>query len=293
MNLLITGANGMLGRSVQKTARLKYKNYNLFTTDVKNLDITDAAQLQSFFEQNKINCIINCAAYTNVDACEKNEETAYKINADGAANLAVMSEKYKCRIIHISTDYVYNSDSLEPLAEDAELDPVSVYGKSKLAGERKVMEISKEHFIIRASWMFGYYGENFMGWVLTSAKNKTPLKLITDNYGSPTYSIRLAEVIFEVLKTEKFGIYNFCNSGYTNWYEFGKFIIDNSGFKNEIIPITAAELKRPAQRPRFSAMKTDKIQNALNFQIPDWRADAQICIKKLNNSLYSKAAFNE
>ena len=280
MNILLTGANGMLGRSVQNIARLRYKKYNVFVTDVKNLDITDYDQLAYFFSGNSIDWIINCAAYTNVDACENNYALANKINADGPANLAAMADKHNCKFVHISTDYVYNSDSLKSLDEDAKLNPISAYGRSKLNGEFNVMQKCRNYFILRSSWMFGYYGENFLRWIITNAKNNIPLKLITDNYGNPTYSIRLAEVILKVLDTENYGIYNFCNDEYTNWYEFGKYIVEAAGLKTELVSIKASDLGRPAARPKYSAMNTSKIKRVFNISIPDWRDDVEACLKK-------------
>ncbi|MBP7653770.1 dTDP-4-dehydrorhamnose reductase [Candidatus Dependentiae bacterium] len=279
MNILVTGANGMLGSSLKEESH-NYKNFKVYFTDVKKIDITDKDQVSRFIEDYQIKAIINCAAYTNVDACEKNSDLAKQINAEGPGVLAEVCRKYFIKLCHISTDYVYSSSILEPLDETAQLKPLSVYGKTKLLGENKICDKMDRYFILRAAWMFGCYGENFFKWVYNTVKNKNQIKLIIDHYGNPTYSNTLANIIFHIIKTDKFGIYNASNNGYTNWYNFGKHIIDSADLEANIKKITGAELKLPAKRPQFSVMNINKLISTFHINIELWQDAVVECLKR-------------
>ncbi|HPN31294.1 MAG TPA: dTDP-4-dehydrorhamnose reductase [bacterium] len=278
MNILVTGANGMLGTSLKEVSK-NHKNFKVFFTDIKRLNITDKEQISRFVDEHQIKAIINCAAYTNVDGCEKNPDTAKTINAEGPAVLSEVCRKYFVKLCHISTDYVYNCPILEPVDETAQVKPINVYGKTKLLGENNICDKMDRYFILRTAWMFGCYGENFFKWVYNTVKHKSPIKLIIDHYGNPTYSNTLANIIYQIIKTDKFGIYNASNNGYTNWYNFGKCIIDGSGFESNIKKITGAELKLPAKRPQFSAMNITKLISTFHLNIEIWQDAVAECLK--------------
>jgi dTDP-4-dehydrorhamnose reductase len=279
MKILLTGGNGMLGSSVKELS--DKKNIEFYSTDVKDLDITDINQIESFINKFEIDIIINCAAYANVDGCEKNKELAYRVNSEGPRNLAELSEKYKLKLCHISTDYVYDCSSRQPLKETDNLNPLSTYGKSKLSGERNIQEKCDNFYILRTSWMFGYYGENFLKWIVKSSKNQNILNLISDVYGNPTYSMILSNIILKLVQTEYYNIYNVSNSGKATWYEFGEYIVKNCGYETKLQKVLNKELIRPAIRPDYSVMDISRIKTVLKTFIPDWRESVLDCLSHI------------
>lgn len=284
-NVLVTGANGQLGQELQQMAKKMNTPFRFIYTDTDALDITDLAQVQHFVEENSIEYIINCAAYTAVDNAESDEETAYKVNALGAENLA----KSGAKIIHISTDYVFDGTANTPYKEDAPVNPLSVYGKSKLKGEQVIREFANDWIIIRTAWLYSEFGNNFVKTMLRLMNEREELNVVADQHGTPTYATDLAEMILVILESDewKTGIYHFSNLGETTWFGFTEKIKELSGNKTcALRPITTDEYETAAVRPMYSVLDKSKIQSAFNVVIAQWENGLERCIGKLLISNY-------
>lgn len=255
MKILITGSNGMLGHDLTEILK---DNHELILTTSKTLDITDKNHVIEFICENKPDIVINAAAYTNVDGCEENQETAYSINGDGVRNLAMGCSKIDCPLVHISTDYVFNGKNTKPWVEDDEMGPISIYGKSKLKGEEAILEILDKFFIIRTAWLYGIYGGNFPKTMLELAKNHSEITVVYDEVGTPTYTLDLAKAISKLIETDYYGIYHITNSGSCSWCEFARYIFEIADKDVKVIPVTASEFARPAPRPHYSVLENRK-----------------------------------
>ncbi|MBQ6512941.1 dTDP-4-dehydrorhamnose reductase [Methanobrevibacter sp.] len=255
MKILITGSNGMLGNDLIEVLK---DNHELILTTSKSLDITDKTHVVDFICENKPDIVINSAAYTNVDGCEENQETAFMINGEGVKNLALGCSKINCPLVHISTDYVFNGENTVPWVEDDETGPISVYGKSKLKGEEAILEILDKFFIIRTAWLYGLNGGNFPKTMLELAKNHSEITVVYDEVGTPTYTLDLAEAISQLIETDYYGIYHITNSGSCSWCEFAKYIFNVAEKNVKVIPVTASEFARPAPRPHYSVLENKK-----------------------------------
>ncbi len=255
MKILITGSNGMLGHDLIEVLK---DNHDLILTTSKTLDITDKDHVIEFICENKPDIVINSAAYTNVDGCEENQETAYNINGEGVRNLAIGCSKVDCPLVHISTDYVFNGENTRPWVEDDEIGPISVYGKSKLKGEEAILEILDKFFIIRTAWLYGINGGNFPKTMLELAENHPEITVVYDEVGTPTYTPDLAQAISQLIETDYYGIYHITNSGSCSWCEFARYIFDVAGKDVKVIPVTASEFARPAPRPHYSVLENKK-----------------------------------
>ena len=255
MKILITGSSGMLGHDLIEILK---DNHELILTSSKTLDITDNNRVIEFICENKPDIVINSAAYTNVDGCEENQETAYSINGDGVRNLAIGCSKIDCPLVHISTDYVFNGENTRPWVEDDEIGPISVYGKSKLKGEEAILEILDKFFIIRTAWLYGINGGNFPKTMLELAKNHSEITVVYDEVGTPTYTPDLAKAISQLIDTDYYGIYHITNSGSCSWCEFARYIFEVADKDVKVIPVTASEFARPAPRPHYSVLENKK-----------------------------------
>lgn len=255
MKILITGSNGMLGHDLIEVLK---DNHELILTTSKTLDITDKNHVIEFIGENKPDIVINSAAYTNVDGCEENQETAYSINGDGVRNLAEGCSKIDCPLVHVSTDYVFNGENTKPWVEDDEIGPISVYGKSKLKGEEAILETLDKFFIIRTAWLYGINGGNFPKTMLELAKNHSEITVVYDEVGTPTYTLDLAKAISELIGTDYYGIYHITNSGSCSWCEFARYIFEIADKDVKVIPVTASEFARPAPRPHYSVLENKK-----------------------------------
>ena len=255
MKILITGSNGMLGQDLRKVLDEKHE---LICTTSKTLDITDKNQTIEVIKTFNPDIVINSAAYTDVDGCEENIDTAYAVNGEGVRNLALACREVDCSLVHISTDYVFNGKSERPWVEDDEVGPVSVYGKSKLQGEEAIQEILDKFFIIRTAWLYGLNGKNFPKTMLELARNHSEISVVYDEVGSPTYTPDLAYGISQLIETDYYGIYHMTNSGSCSWCEFAKYIFEVAGSDVEVIPVTASEFARPAPRPSYSVLENKK-----------------------------------
>ena len=271
MKILITGANGMLAKAVRE----RFMEHELILTDVVgtelSLDITNLEEVEKFVENVKPDVIINCAAYTAVDKAESEEELAKKINADGPKNLAIAANKNNCKLVHISTDYVFGGDlSLEEIyKEDAPKAPVTAYGRTKLAGEEAIEENTKDFYIFRKAWLYGD-GKNFVRTMLKFGKEKEEVSVVYDQHGSPTYAVDLADIIYQALEKEiPYGIYHTTNLGFTTWYDFTKKIYEIAGISCRVNPVTSEQFASAAKRPANSMLSKEKILEA-GITVPSW-----------------------
>lgn len=258
MKVLITGSNGMLGHDLIDVLDGKHE---LIKTTSKSLDITDEDKVKDYIVNENPDIVINSAAYTDVDGCETNEEIAYKVNGEGVKNLALACKVVDCPLLHISTDYVFNGENNKPWMEDDEVGPISIYGKSKLQGEEAIESILDNFFIIRTSWLYGINGGNFPKTMLELAKTHDTLTVVTDEIGTPTYTLDLAQAIAELIETEYYGIYHITNSDYCSWFDFAKYIFEVKNINVNVVPVTAEEFARPASRPHYSVLNNSNWVN--------------------------------
>ncbi|SHK55300.1 dTDP-4-dehydrorhamnose reductase [Tepidibacter formicigenes] len=268
MKILVTGSNGQLGIDIVNTLSKKYEVVGL---DSKDLDITNLDNVLNTVKEIKPDIIINSAAYTNVDGCEENIDLAYKVNGLGARNLAISSFENNSRLLHISTDFVFDGEKNEPYIEFDNTNPLSIYGKSKLAGENYIKEICPRHYILRTAWLYGKNGNNFVKTMLRLAENNKTLKVVDDQIGSPTYTMDLVKVIEMIIKTDAYGTYHVSNDGSCSWNEFAKKIFEFADFKDiQVLPISTEEFGRPAQRPKYSVMRNYMLELDFNYYIRNW-----------------------
>ena len=286
MKVLVTGANGQLGKEIKFLLKQK-PEIEFFGTDIDTLDITDKNAIDKYITDNKINFIVNSAAYTAVDLAEDEVETAYKVNTDAVENLSKISDKYSLGFITVSTDYVFDGHFFKPIKENQIPNPVSVYGKSKYEGEKKAISHNQNSIIIRTSWLYSKYGKNFVKTMLALSNEKEQLTVVDDQISSPTFARDLAKVIIEMILQSKnnlpeySGIYHFSNEGICSWYDFAYEIIKLSGNECKILPVPSENYPTKAARPFYSVLDKNKIKKSLNIEIPHWKDSLSICIKEL------------
>lgn len=255
MKILITGSNGMLGHDLIEALK---DNHELVLTTSRTLDITDRDSTIESIKENKPDVVINSAAYTDVDGCETNQDLAYAVNGEGVKNLALGCREVDCPLVHVSTDYVFDGTARDPIEEDGDIGPISVYGKSKLKGEEAILEILDKYFIVRTAWLYGINGKNFPKTMLELAQNHNEITVVYDEVGTPTYTPDLAYGISQLIETDYYGIYHLTNSGSCSWCEFSRYIFEIAGEDVKVIPVTASEFSRPAPRPSYSVLKNKK-----------------------------------
>ena len=280
-NILITGSNGQLGSEI-KDISLKYK-YHLFFTDRESLDISNSEAIEEFISCNTITTIINCAAYTAVDKAEKDALNAEKINHLAVKSLAEIAKKRSIKLIHISTDYVFDGKNYKPYNEDDTTHPNSVYGESKLNGENAMLTINpSSSIIIRTSWVYSSFGNNFVKTMLKLGKERDSLGVIFDQIGTPTYARDLAKAILDIvpkLDAKNVAIYNYSNEGVLSWYDFAKEIMKMAKIDCQIHPIETTEYPTPATRPHYSLLNKAKIKREFDIVIPYWKESLHQCLK--------------
>jgi dTDP-4-dehydrorhamnose reductase len=283
-NILITGSNGQLGSELRELSP-NYPNNNFLFTDVKQLDITNHKAVKEFVQINKINVIINCAAYTAVDRAESEFELANAINHLAVANFAQIAKDNNIKFIHISTDYVFNGYSYKPYVESDMPDPKSIYGQTKLYGEQVIQKINPANsVIIRTSWVYSVFGNNFVETMLRLAKDREEISVVVDQIGSPTHAADLAQSIIEILpliQNEMTEVYHFSNEGVCSWYDFSKAVFEIKNIKINLLPLESVDYKTKAIRPYYSVLNKSKIKQKYNLTIPYWRSSLK---KYLNNS---------
>ena len=282
-SILVTGANGQLGKEIQNLAS-DIEKFNFIFTDIDDLDITNEVSLSKFFDKNSIDYIVNCAAYTAVDKAETNIELCNKINSIAVKNLVSFAEEYNVNFITISTDYVFNGTNYKPYTEDDKTSPNSVYGASKLAGETEALKYEKS-IIIRTSWLYSHYGANFIRTMLNLAETRNELNVIFDQIGTPTYAADLTEAIIEIIRYSEnnefvAGIYNYSNEGVTSWFDFAKTIFKLTNTNCKVRPIETKDYPTPAARPHYSVLNKSKIKDTFNLFIPYWEDSLAECLKE-------------
>ena len=291
MNILVTGSNGQLGSEIKDLA-VNYKNFNFFFSDLPALDICNTNQLDVFFAENKINVVINCAAYTAVDKAEEDKVIAEKVNSEGVLNLVNALEKVNGKLIHISTDYVFDGNSFSPYQELDEVNPIGVYGKTKRNGELAVINADIDGIVIRTSWLYSAYGNNFVKTMLRLGNDRDELGVIFDQFGTPTNASDLAKTCIDILSFKKQSkmnskgkIYHFSNEGVTSWYDFAIAIMALGKADCHVKPIETKDYTTLAKRPHFSVLNKSKIKKDFEIEIPFWRDSLEDCIKKIKTNL--------
>lgn len=286
-NILVTGANGQLGSEIKRHAGLISDRFTFFFTDVDSLDITDKSAIELFVKEKNINYIINCAAYVAVDKAEDDIELCYKINRDAVENIAVVANKNNVRVIHPSTDYVFDGKATTPYLESDAVSPQSVYGKSKLEGEQVLMQNNPQSMVIRTAWLYSIYGNNFVKTMIRLGRERNELNVVADQTGTPTNAADLAESILKIIdysETNEFlsGVYHFSDMGITTWYDFTIAIHKYAGITTcKVSPITTDQYPTRAVRPKYSVLSKDKIINTFGIQIPEWEESLSVCVKEL------------
>jgi dTDP-4-dehydrorhamnose reductase len=277
--IIVTGSNGQLGQELQRLAPA-FPSYTFHFFDRVEMDIADEGQVHSMFAKLKPDFCINCAAYTAVDKAESEQEVAFRINADGAKNLALASKEQEAHLIHISTDYVFNGMGEQPYSEDEPTDPVNLYGASKLKGEQLALEVNPDAVVIRTSWVYSSFGNNFVKTMLRLMQSRTEISVVADQTGSPTYAADLAEAILQIIASRKWqsGIYHFSNEGVINWHQFAQEIQHYTHLGCIVHPITTGQYPTPAKRPKYSVMAKDKIQQAFGIALVPWRSSLYRCL---------------
>ena len=289
MNILVTGSNGQLGSEIKDLAA-NYKNFNFFFSDFSALDICNSNQLDVFFAENKIHTVINCAAYTAVDKAEQDAEIAEKVNSEGVLNLVNAIEKVQGKLIHISTDYVFDGNSFLPYQESDEVNPIGVYGNTKRRGELAVINSAIDGVVIRTSWLYSAYGNNFLKTMLRLGNQRDELGVIFDQVGTPTNASDLAKTCLDILSSKKQSkinskgqLYHFSNEGVASWYDFAISIMELSGANCKVKPIQTKDYPTLAKRPQYSVLNKSKIKSDFKIEIPYWRDSLKDCIKKIKN----------
>ncbi|HEY5510513.1 MAG TPA: dTDP-4-dehydrorhamnose reductase [Prolixibacteraceae bacterium] len=288
MKIIVTGSNGQLGRSIQELSPA-YPELSCVFTDVEELDICDSKLVDAFFASENPSAVVNCAAYTAVDKAEKEAAFAENINHKAVANLAKACKKTGARLIHISTDYLFDGNKSTPYHEKDIVHPQSVYGITKLEGETAILRAEIKSIIIRTSWLYSAYGNNFVKTMLRLGSEREQLGVVADQVGTPTYAGDLAKVILDILRmtatdSKKFvtGIYHYSNEGAASWYDFTKAIFEYTpGIICEVNPIDTAAYPTPATRPAYSVLNKSKIKSTFGIKIPFWRDSLKLCLIKL------------
>ena len=282
-NILVTGSNGQLGSEI-KSISSDY-SYNFFFTDRNNIDITSKDSIKEFCQTNSINVIINCAAYTAVDKAQSDIENADLVNRKAVKKLSIVAKELNIKLIHISTDYVFDGKNFKPYVEEFQTNPQSIYGKTKLDGENELLDINPlNSIIIRTSWVYSYYGNNFVKTMLRLGKEKEELGVIFDQIGTPTYAKDLAKTILDIIpqiENSKVEIYNYSNEGVLSWYDFAKEIMKMAKLNCKINPIETYQYPTPAKRPHFSLLNKNKIKSTFNIEIPYWKDGLDDCLRRL------------
>ncbi|MBY7734759.1 dTDP-4-dehydrorhamnose reductase [Francisella philomiragia] len=288
MNVLVTGSSGQLGSELKElvfSSKLEIQNYTFIFADSKLLDITEHESVRRFIIDNSIGAIINCAAYTAVDKAETDIEMADKINHLAVANIAMVAKEHGVKLVHISTDYVFDGQNYKPYIEADVTNPQGVYGATKLAGEQAILDINpKNSIIIRTSWVYSYYGNNFVKTMLRLGRERDSLGVIYDQVGTPTYAKDLAKSILDILlriQNSKLEIYNYSNEGVASWYDFAKEIMDIANISCQVNSIETKDYPTPAKRPHYAVLNKSKIKSDFDIELPYWKDSLKDCVTRI------------
>jgi dTDP-4-dehydrorhamnose reductase len=270
MKILLIGARGMLGRDLQP---ILSDRHEVIGKDIEDLDITDPNQVQKQVETLRPQTVINAAAFTDVDGCESQKDLAFKVNAEGAGQVARVCRKAGARLIYLSTDYVFDGTSRVPYSEEAQPNPINVYGESKLGGEEAVQQAEGNYLILRTAWLYGKHGKNFVDTILRLASKQKELRVVDDQQGSPTFTRDLSRAIARLLENDVRGILHVTNSGSCSWFEFAQKILETKGipgWKTRVIPISSRQLNRPARRPSNSVLNCSRFEELTGAKMRPW-----------------------
>ncbi|MFT4018265.1 MAG: dTDP-4-dehydrorhamnose reductase [Agriterribacter sp.] len=283
LKILVTGSSGQLGKCIQEISSL-FTEFEFYFYSRPAFALDDTETMKAAFASVKPDVCINCAAYTAVDKAESEKETAYKINADGVGELALLCKQYQTRFIHISTDYVFNGNASSAYKESDPVDPVNAYGASKAEGEKLALQNNPASVIIRTSWVYSSYGKNFVKTMLSLMNQRDEINVVNDQTGSPTYAIDLAQAILHIAAHKKWipGIYHYSNKGIISWYEFAVGIQQKINSNCKVNPIPTASYPTPAKRPMFSVLDTSKIETDYGIDIPYWKDSLDKCLLHYN-----------
>lgn len=285
MNVLVTGGNGQLGLSLKKLGA-KFPSIVMTFTDVEDLDITSMNDLEAFLSVNEFQFLINCAAYTAVDKAEEQAEVARRINTSAVENLARLSVKYNYTLIQISTDYVFDGKNHKPYTENYPTGPMGVYAVTKRDAEQIALNLAPSSIIMRTSWLYSEFGNNFVKTILRLACERDLLNIVADQIGTPTYASDLAHAILTVISkydgVTPSGIYHFSNEGVASWYDFACEIVELAGLKCKVMPIPTEAYPLPAPRPYYSVLNKAKFSNAFHYEIPYWKTSLRECLIQLD-----------
>lgn len=284
MKILVTGANGQLGMSLRRSFA-KAQDFQVVYTDVEELDITDLAAVRKMVAQEQVDCIVNCAAYTNVDAAEDNPELAELLNAKAVENLAVAMKEMDGLLLHISTDYVFGEEVVNtPIPETQRPAPLGVYGRTKLQGEEAILRSGVRHIILRTAWLYSEFGKNFVKTMLRLTAEKPSLKVVFDQVGTPTYAGDLASAILRILEDPREGIYHYTNEGICSWYDFAKAIAACAGHTAcDIQPCHSNEFPSKVHRPAYSVLDKSQVKACFGLPIPYWLDSLRLCVAHLKD----------
>ncbi len=284
MKILVTGANGQLGNELRNVLESKSPGITTYV-DIQDLNLTDAEAVKNFMRKGEFTHVINCAAYTAVDRAEEDSAACAAVNIDAVSNLARHAEELGYRIIHISTDYVFDGTAHTPYNEGAKVNPCSQYGSTKRKGETALLALAPESIIIRTAWLYSPYGKNFVKTMLRLGKEKPEISVVADQIGTPTYARDLAEAIYTVLNAPQWvpGIFHFTDEGVASWYDFTVAIHRIAGIDTcKVHPIPTRDYPTPATRPAYSVLDKSKIKATFGIEIPHWEVSLRDCIKRLN-----------
>jgi len=290
MNILITGSNGQLGKDCEHVFK---NNHQTTCVDIEDLDITSLDQVDVLVKKIQPDIIINCAAFTQVDACETKKKTADNINVNGPENLAKSARKNNSLLVHISSDYVFDGKkkSTESYVEKDFPSPLSYYGRTKLSGERSVINNTENYIILRTAWLYGFYGHNFLKAILKKALNQpeTQLKIVNDQFGSPTWSFSLALQIAHLVKNKGWGLYHASSEGACSWYDFAKYFLEKFNVPHNITPCTTEEYPTPAIRPKCSILENQRLKNGNLNKMNHWQTDLDEYIHQYGDLLIKES----
>ncbi len=286
MRILVTGANGQLGRELRTVLDRDFPGQAIYT-DIEELDLTDEPAVKRFVEANDISHIVNCAAYTAVDRAEEDKALCYKINVEAVRNIANAAFETGAKVVHISTDYVFDGRAYRPYNEADKVNPVSQYGTTKRQGETALIALAPDSIIIRTAWLYSPHGKNFVKTMLRLGAEQNEIRVVADQIGSPTYAGDLAEAVGKVLQSHQWvpGIYHFTNSGVASWYDFTQAILHLAGIKScAVKPIPTEDYPTAATRPFYSVLNTSKIRATYNVETPYWVDSLAKCIERIKEN---------
>lgn len=283
--IIVTGANGQLGNAIRRWAP-SFPDWEFLPTDVDRLDICDAEAVRSYVREAGAGYLVNCAAYTAVDKAEEFPELCMRLNADAVRNLGEAAQETGVKVIHLSTDYVFDGRSYRPYVETDPTHPLSVYGKTKLAGEQALRASCPDSVILRTAWLYSEFGNNFVKTMLRLGTEKEQLNVLFDQIGTPTYAVDLAKAILDVISGERFipGIYHYSNEGVCSWYDFAVRIFAHAGLSCRVMPIETKDYPAKAPRPSYSVLNKGKIKQTYGVRIPHWEESLCRCLEEIKKN---------